>query len=143
MNFGWKHLVESAAARLRAHMAKGNPFDAANAVGDHMVALATAYSERSVAEIFWKAVESERSAEIKAELARQCALYALDCIHRDSGWFQEQGYIAGAKAQAIRSEITDLCGEIRPQATNLVNAFGISDELLQSHIGRMHRAPGA
>ncbi len=143
LRFRQDDLVASAASRLRAHMAKGNPFDAANAVGDHMVALATAYAERNVAEIFWKAVQSEESGEIKAELTRQCALYALDCVHRDSGWFQEQGYIAGTKAQAIRSEITALCGEIRPQASNLVNAFGISDELLQSHIGRMHRAPTA
>jgi acyl-CoA oxidase len=136
-------LVASAAARLRGHMAKGNPFDAANIVGDHMVAVATAYSERSVGEIFWKAVKAEKSPALKAELSRQCTLYALDCIHQDSGWFQEQGYIAGVKARAIRSEISTLCSEIRPQASNLVDAFGISDELLQSHIGRMHRAPTA
>ncbi|MEZ4461573.1 MAG: acyl-CoA dehydrogenase [bacterium] len=136
LRFRETDLVASAAARLQKHMADSNPFDAANAVGDHMVTLARAYSERLIAEAFWNAAQAQTRPSTRDMLTQLAVLYGLSCVHEDSGWFQEQGVVGGSKARAIRAEVVALCDEIRPQAVHLVNAFGISDALLDSRIGR-------
>jgi acyl-CoA oxidase len=127
-------LVASAATRLRGRMAKMNAFDAFDSMADHLVAVVSAYTDRIVLESFVNAVRATEDFEARRQLELLCALYALDTIHNDSGWFQEQGYISGAKARAIREQVNTLCDEIRPQAVHLVNAFGIPDALLDSPI---------
>lgn len=129
-------LVASAATRLRGRMGKMNAFEAFDSMADHLVSAASAYTDRIVAESFVNAVRTTKDFEVRRQLELLCALYALDTIHNDSGWFQEQGYISGGKARAIREQVNTLCDEIRPQAVHLVNAFGIPDALLDSPIAQ-------
>lgn len=116
-------LVFSAVNRLRGRMAKMNAFDAFDSMADHLVAAAHAYTDRVVSEAFARAVDRVEDLALKAELERLLTLYALNTIHEDSGWFQEQGYISGPKARAIREQVNLLCDEIRPQAVYLVDAL--------------------
>jgi len=127
-------LVASAANRLRGRMAKMNAFEAFDSMADHLVAAASAYTERIVAESFHKAIGQAQDAKVRHQLELLCTLHGLYTVHQESGWFQEQGYISGAKARAIREQVNALCDEIRPQAVSLVEAFGIPDELLDSPI---------
>src|SRR5690606_28684621 len=102
-------LVFSAVNRLRGRMAKMNAFDAFDSMADHLVAAAHAYTDRVVSEAFARAVDRVEDLALKAELERLLTLYALNTIHEDSGWFQEQGYISGPKARAIREQVNLLC----------------------------------
>jgi acyl-CoA oxidase len=68
-------------------------------------------------------------------LASVAALFALEAVERDRGWFLESGYLEAAKSRAIRSRVTALCREVRDQAAVLVVGFGIHDALLPE-IGR-------
>jgi acyl-CoA oxidase len=40
------------------------------------------------------------------------------------------GYLSPAQSQLIAEEVSALCAELRPQALNLVNSFGIPQSLL-------------
>jgi acyl-CoA oxidase len=61
-------------------------------------------------------------------------LFALAQLEQDRGWFLEEGYFEGRKAKAIRGEVNALCGEIRPWAHDLVDAFAIPDACLAAPI---------
>jgi acyl-CoA oxidase len=68
-------------------------------------------------------------------LASVAALFALEAVERDRGWFLESGYLEPPKSRAIRGRVTALCREVRDQAAVLVDGFGIPDTLLPE-IGR-------
>ncbi len=129
-------LVASVATRLKSRLDHGlEPFVAFNEVQDHLLSVAEAFVERIVAENFYEAIEKCEDFEIRQQLEQLFALHVLSAIHDDSGWFQEQGYIAGVKARAIRAEINILVDEIREQSVHLVDAFGIPDKVLDAPIG--------
>ena len=71
---------------------------------------------------------------MKEHLQTLCSLFALNCIHKDSGWFLESGYIEPVKSKAIRTEVLALCSELRPHARALVDAFGFTDKIIGAPI---------
>jgi hypothetical protein len=64
-----------------------------------------------------------------------CDLFALHDLEADKGFFQEHGRLSGPRCKAITREVNQLCDEMRQQAAPLVDAFGISDEILAAPIG--------
>ena len=125
-----QHLVSSAARRLRRRIANGmSSHDAFHECQDHLVTLAAAHVERVVAERFHEAVEGADEAA-RPLLRTLRDLFALSRLEADRGWFLECGYFAPAKSKAIRNEVNALCGEVRPDAVALVDAFGIPEALL-------------
>ena len=68
-------------------------------------------------------------------LDRLCDLHALAEIERDRAWFQEHGRISSTRAKAITRAVNGLCEGLRAQAGELVDAFGIPDEVLAAPIG--------
>ncbi|MDX1438765.1 MAG: acyl-CoA dehydrogenase, partial [Rubricoccaceae bacterium] len=130
-----RDLQISAASRLKGRIDDGmDSFDAFTEVQDHLITLAKAYAERLVLESFQQAVEKVDEGDVKHLLADVCALYALRHIEKDRGWFLEQRYIDATKAKAVRSEINNLLTRLRPVAVDLVDAFGIPDQLLAAPI---------
>ncbi len=83
---------------------------------------------------FQAAVASVEDGRVKAHLARLCALYALWHVEQDRGWFLEEHYIDAPKAKAIRAQVNELLGLLRPVAVDLVDGFGIPAELLAAPI---------
>jgi acyl-CoA oxidase len=129
------HLLSTLARRLRSRLERGtDSFHALIECQDHAVALAKAHTERIVLERFHDAIGAGPARELVKPLRRLAALYALDCIERDRGWFQEHGYIEAGKAKAVRKQVNALCSEVRPEARALVDAFGIPDPLLAAPI---------
>lgn len=128
-------LLGSAATRLKRRLDKGiDAFDAFNEVQVHMLSLARAHAERVVMECFVDSVKNAEEPELKAVLAGLRDLYAMDYLHRDIGWFMENGYIDPPKARAIRDLRNELCAEVRQQALPLVDGWGIPDKLLSAPI---------
>jgi acyl-CoA oxidase len=131
--FAWreKHVLEAAARRLRKLMANDrDAFTAFNAVQDHLLLAARAHIERVVLEHFTAAIDRCHDPEVKALLERVCDLHVMATLERERGWFMEHGQLSAARAKAITTNVNRLCGELRPQARLLVDAFGIPEALL-------------
>lgn len=128
-------LLGSAAQRLKRRLDDGmDAFDAFNEVQVHLFSLAEANAQRIVMECFVEGVESAQDPAVKNTLAMLRDLYAMEYLHRDIGWFLENGYVEPQKSRAIRDLRNQLCADARAQALPLVNAWGIPDSVLSAPI---------
>jgi acyl-CoA oxidase len=128
-------ILASAARRLKRLMEDGlDSFDAMNVCQHHLINVGRAYIDRIVLEQFLEAVEKTSNQECRNVLKKLCKLYALYEIESNAAWYLEQGYIDGVKSKAIRKMVNQLCWEIRQDAVPLVDAFGISNVLLNAEI---------
>jgi acyl-CoA oxidase len=148
LRFREERLVDSLARRLR-RLVQGEGMDPLRALShcqDHALAAATAYVERTAHELFAARVEEHTGAaddEAGEVLARLRDLYALSVIEDGRAWWLEHGYLDGDASKALQKEVNVLCGELRPAALGLVEAFGIPDGLLRAPIAVAPQASGA
>ena len=137
MRWRERRLLGSVARRLKSRLDNGqNSFQALLETQDHLVKMASAHVEKVILEQFANAIEKceQEHPSLLPVLNQLCSLYALSKIEKDSGWFLEKGYIESGKSQAIRHQVNLLCNELRPNATALVDAFGIPDKILGAPI---------
>ncbi|MEM7533572.1 MAG: acyl-CoA dehydrogenase [Chloroflexota bacterium] len=128
-------ILASAARRLRARVTRGmDPQDAMIECQQHLVELAHAYVERIILTQFVEGVDACESPEIKQTLKMLCDLFALSHMEKNKGWYLESGYMEGVKTKAIRREVDGLCGEVRIDAVDLVDAFAIPAQSLAAPI---------
>ena len=128
-------LLRSVATRLRHRIQEGqDSYHAFNDCQDHLLSTARAHVERVVLEQFIKAVAACQPESLRDSLQSVRGLFALSRLEADRGWFQESGYLSSGKSKAIRTQVNNLCAELRPDAVALVDAFGIPDELLGAPI---------
>ncbi len=126
-----EHLIETLAQRLRrANEPDADAFAIFNNCQDHLVDAAEAHVERLVVEAFAAAVEECPDPEARAVLARVCDLHALHTIEVHKAWYLEHDRLSPARTKALTAYINEICQELRPQATMLVDAFGIPDAWL-------------
>lgn len=116
--------------RRRLKESDGDPSDAMLAVQNQLLAMANARVERQLLERFVAAVEATEDDRERRLLGELCQLFALCRIEADRAYFLENGYFAGRKSRALADEVDRLCASLRPQASHLVDAFAIPDELL-------------
>ena len=129
--FRENHLLSTLARRLKSRIDDGaTPVEAMNECQDHSISLANASIERVLHDHFRKRVEACADDSLKAALERLRALYALDRLEADRGWFLESGYFESPKAKAIRAEVSALCRELETDALAFVAAFGIPQRLI-------------
>jgi acyl-CoA oxidase len=136
--FRWReeHILSGVARRLRRGIDDGaEPFDVFNDCQDHVLATARAHTEREILEAFAAAIERCEDPDLRGALERLCDLHALAEIERDRGWFQEHGRISSTRSKAVTRTINALCDGLHGQAGELVDAFGIPDEVLAAPIG--------
>jgi acyl-CoA oxidase len=62
-------------------------------------------------------------------------LYALQNLEAGKGFFREHGRLSSPRTKAITREVNRLCDEVRQQAGEYVDAFGIPDAILAAPIG--------
>jgi acyl-CoA oxidase len=128
-------LLDSLARRLRHRIEAGeDSFAALNACQDHAIHTARAHTERLVLGQFHAAIAGVADEKLAQPLRTLCALFALHAVERDAAFFLAKGYLEGVKAEAIRTMVNRLCGELRPDARPLVDAFGIPDAVLAAPI---------
>ncbi len=131
-----EHLISTAARRLKGGIDDGlEPFVVFNAAQDHVLETARAHVDRFVHESFIAAIERCEDADHRRVLDLLCDLYALSTIERERAWFQEHGRISSTRSKAIIRTVNELCGQVRPLAFELVDAFGIPDAVLAAPIG--------
>jgi acyl-CoA oxidase len=136
--FRWRegHITASVARRFRRGLDEGHdPFEVFRAVQSHAVNAARAHVERLVLESFARAIEACDDESLRAALALVCDLYVLYDVECDRGFFQEHGRLTGPRCKAITREVNRLCNEVRMISGELVDSFGIPDEVLRAPIG--------
>ena len=131
--FREEHMVSSAARRLKRGIDNGmNPGEVFSRVQDHVIGAARAHMERRVLESFVEAYRGLPDGDHKVALGLLCDLHALIGIESEAAWFMQHGRLSGQRAKAITREIGSLCRKIRPLARDLVDAFGVPEEMLRS-----------
>jgi acyl-CoA oxidase len=129
-----EHVLQTLVQRLRRLTAEKGAFAAFNEVQDHVLLAATAHVERTVLDAFVAAIDACDDPAVTAVLDRVCDLYALTVVRDERGWFQEHGFLTGARSKAVLRAVNGLCSDLRPHAEDLVDAFGIPDGLLRAPI---------
>jgi acyl-CoA oxidase len=135
--FEWReqHVVDGVARRLRRGAASGgDPFALFNDCQDHLLLAARVHVDRVVLEEAVAAVARCDDPGVAGLLDRVVDLYALANIEQDRGWFLEHGRLSAARAKSITAAVNRLCGDLRPHAGLLVDAFGIPDQALGAPI---------
>jgi acyl-CoA oxidase len=125
--FRWRHehLLAGAARRLKGGIdAKRDPFDVLVDTQDHVLEVARSWVDLVILESF---VEGAKG---NALLGKLCSLYALSVIETERGYFQEHGRLSGARSKAVVKAVNALCGELRPDVRELVDAFGVPETAL-------------
>jgi acyl-CoA oxidase len=134
--FQWReeHVLAGLARRLRRATRDEDAAETVNRAQEHMLRAATARMHRLVLDAFVRAVgrcEDPATAEL---LGTVCDLYALAEVESDRAWFLEHGRLTPSTSKAVTRTVDDLCRELRPQASLLVDGLGIPQEWLGAEI---------
>ena len=133
--FREERMVYSVAQRIRRKVKGGmTSGEAFVEIQTQLKDLALAYVERLTFERFCDSVKAQEDEGLREVLGLLRTLYGLHAIERDKGWFFEYEFLTPQKSKAIRREVDRLCGELRPHAAGLVDAFGIPREVLGAKI---------
>lgn len=125
------HVKAGVARRLKGGIDAGrDPFEVLLDCQDHLIAASRAYVECVVLERFAAAVTRCADPGSRWLLDRLCDLYALSTIEADRGWFQEHGRLSSTRSKAVIKAVNQLCGQLRPHAQALVDAFGVPETSL-------------
>ena len=73
-----------------------------------------------------------RTATTRSRSACSATCTRSSTIEADRAWFMEHGRLTGSRSKAISREINALCRKLRPLARDLVDAFGVPEEMLRS-----------
>jgi acyl-CoA oxidase len=131
------HVLEGLARRLRrAGTGEQDPFSTFNDAQDHVLHAARAHIDRVVLEAFVAAVDRCPDPATTALLDQVCDLYALSVIEADRAWFLEHGRLTPARSKDVSRAVNELCGQLRPHARTLVDAFAIPEPWLTAPITR-------
>jgi acyl-CoA oxidase len=133
LRFREEHMLAGVARRLKRGIDEGmNPGEVFSMVQDHVIHAARAHVERLVLEAFVEKVGALDGGDNKVALNLLCDLHALATIEADRAWFMEHGRLTGSRSKAISREVNALCRKLRPLARDLVDAFGVPEEMLRS-----------
>lgn len=128
-------ITASVARRLRSGMAAddADPADVFSRCQHHLLAAARAHAERIVFEAFLTKVQGMPEGPEREALSDLASLHALTEIERDRAWWLEHGRLSTERAKAVTRAVDALCRTVRPDAVDLVDAFGVPSELLPAH----------
>ena len=132
-----ERLLRSLARRLKARLDQGmDSFGAVNACQDHMIALARAHADRFILAAAVKALEDMKRGPGSRLIEEVITLHGLAALEAHREWYLEKGYFEPNKSEAIRREVNERCKGLARGALELVDAFGIPDDLIDAPIGR-------
>lgn len=123
------HLTRTAAARMR----RAENDDDAEALEvftdtqDHLIKVGDAHIERIVLESFVEVIGRVEDRAARDVLKKVRNLFVYSLLEEDLGWFLMHRHVSVERAKAIRRGVNDLCGDLRPHARELVDAFGVPE----------------
>jgi acyl-CoA oxidase len=133
LRFREEHMLGGVARRLKRGIDSGlNPGEVFSRVQDHVIGAARAHVERLVLEAFVDKLQGVEQGDLRVVLGLLCDVHALSTIEADRAWFMEHGRLTSSRSKAISREISSLCRKLRPLARDLVDAFGVPEEMLRA-----------
>jgi acyl-CoA oxidase len=138
-----EYMLASVARRLQGKSKEMSPFDAFNAVQDHVLHTALAHMDRIILEAFVAGIDTCEDDEARKVLGLVCDLYALSVIEADKAWFVEHRFLSTERAKAVTRGINDRCRTLRPHAELLVDGFGIPEQLRYAEMLHPEHIPDA
>lgn len=105
-----------------------------NAQQHKLIEAARAHGELLQWEAFTEAVEQIDDAGSRQVLTWLRDLFGLGLIERNAAWYLVAGRISGQRAEAVTAYIDRLIARLRPHALDLVDAFGLTPQLLRAEI---------
>ncbi|ALG84710.1 acyl-CoA dehydrogenase [Gordonia phthalatica] len=124
-----EHLTRTAAARMR----RAQDDDDAEALEvftdtqDHLIKVGEAHIERIVLESFVEVIGRVEDRETRDVLKKVRNLFVYSLLEEDLGWFLMHRHVSVERAKAIRRGVNELCGDLRPHARELIDAFGVPE----------------
>jgi acyl-CoA oxidase len=126
-----EHTLGGAARRLKGGFDAGrDPFSVLVDTQDHVFAVGRVWVDQVVGEAFSRAVDRCPAGPERDALDTLCSLYILSTIEADRGWYQEHGRLSSTRSKAVIKAVNALCGRLRPQTRELVEAFGVPEGAL-------------
>ncbi|TWD79896.1 acyl-coenzyme A oxidase [Kribbella amoyensis] len=126
LRFREEHMLAGVARRLKGGIDAGDePFEVFNRCQDHVIAAGRAHVDRVVLEAFQTAVQAAPAGAVRDRLKELYDLHALATIEADRAWYLEHGRLSGPRSKAITALVNELCGQVRPHAVALTEAFGV------------------
>ncbi len=138
-----EYMLTSVARRLQGKSKEMSPFDAFNAVQDHVLHAATAHIDRIILESFVAGIDTCEDETAREVLGMVCDLYALSVIEDDKSWFIEHRFLSTERSKAVTRGINDRCRKLRPHAELLVEGFGIPEQLRYAEMLHPEHIPDA
>ena len=131
-----ERLLFTLGRRLKARLDRGlTPFAALVECQDHALELARAFVDRHALERYERWVRRAPE-DVRPLLTAVGDLHALATLEAEKGFLLEHGLVDPGKSRAIRTLVNTVCGELRPHAGALVEAFGLGDRVLDAPIAR-------
>jgi acyl-CoA oxidase len=124
-----EYMLASVARRLQSKSKEMSPFEAFNAVQDHVLHAAKAHIDRIILEAFVAGIDACQDEQAREFLGLVCDLYALSVIEDDKAWFVEHRFLSTERSKAVTRAINDRCRKLRPHAELMVDGFGIPEQL--------------
>jgi acyl-CoA oxidase len=138
-----QYMLASVARRLQGKSKEMSPFDAFNAVQDHVLHAAKAHIDRVILEAFVAGIDTCEDERARDILEMVCDLYALSVIEDDKSWFVEHRFLSTERSKAVTRGINDRCRKLRPHAELLVDGFGIPEQLRYAEMLHPEHIPDA
>lgn len=133
LRFREDHTLSSLARRLKRGIDNGmETGEVFSRCQDHVIHAARSHVERLVLEASVQKFRDQPEGGNKVALGLLSDIAALSWIEDDAAWFMEHGRLGSARSKAISAEINSLCRKVRPLARDLVDAFGVPEELLRA-----------
>lgn len=93
-----------------------------------------AWIESFLFEAFAGGVRACPDAKARTVLTDLCAYFALDRINATSGWLAVRGFVGPRQLRKVQSEAARLRRSLRREAVGLVDAFGLTPEMISAPI---------
>ena len=121
--------------RMRKYLGrKVDPYQAFLKTQIHMTDLADAYIDMICLKSMVDAMQKCKNVKTQKMLKQIIQVYGINAILELNGWYLETDYISGNQSKALRRVKNKLLQMTRPFAGELVDAFGIPQELLRAPI---------
>jgi acyl-CoA oxidase len=136
MDWRERKLTKLLAGGIRQATTEGKKsfFDAWNAHLPMVMDLGLAFCDRFILTEFLATIDKTPAGPTKEVLRLLCAVWAIDRIRAEIGFYLMHKYFSPRRARAIDEELQKLVRELRPHAVKLVDAFGFPESMIMAPI---------